>query len=92
MREAEATLGALEGNSQLHLLLAGLYREGGALAPALREYRRACELLREYADRHSPRFIGPGLAPWLREVRPLLEGAALGDLRYLERALAGGCS
>lgn len=91
-REAEAALGRLDGNSQLHLLLAEVYREGGATAPALREYRRACELLRDYADRRSPRFIGAGLAPWLREVRPVLAGAALGDLRYLERALAGGCS
>jgi len=91
-REAEAALGGLEGNSQLHLLLAGLYRDGGAPAPALREYRRAVDLLRDYADRRSPQFIGVGLAPWLREVRPGLEGAALGDLHYLERALAGGCS
>jgi hypothetical protein len=26
------------------------------------------------------------------EVRPVLEGAALVDLHYLQRALAGGCS
>jgi hypothetical protein len=90
--EAEAALGRLAGNSQLHLLLAGVYRDGGATAPALREYRRAVELLRDYTDRRSPRFIGAGLAPWLREVRPGLEGAARGDLHYLERALAGGCS
>ena len=91
-REAEAALGRLGGNSQLHLLLAGVYRDGGATAPALREYRRAVELLRDYTDRRSPQFIGAGLAPWLREVRPGLEGAARGDLHYLERALAGGCS
>jgi len=91
-REAEAALGGLEGNSQLHLLLAGAYRDGGVNAPALREYRRAVELLRDYTDRRSPQFIGAGLAPWLREVRPLLSGAALGDLHYLVRALAGGCS
>jgi len=91
-REAEAALAALAGNSQLHLLLAGVYRDGGATAPALREYRRAIELLRDYTDRRSPQFIGAGLAPWLHEVRPGLEGAALGDLHYLERALAGGCS
>jgi hypothetical protein len=91
-REAEAALGGLEGNSQLHLLLAGVYRDAGATAPALREYRRAVELLRDYTDRRSPQFIGAGLAPWLREVRPGLEGAARGDLHYLERALAGGCS
>jgi tetratricopeptide (TPR) repeat protein len=91
-REAEAALGGLPGNSQLHLLLAGVYREGGQTAPALREYRRAFELLRDYADRHSPRFVGAGLAPWLREVRPATSGAARGDLHYLERALAGGCS
>lgn len=91
-REAEAALGGLAGNSQLHLLLAGVYRAAGATAPALREYRRAVELLQDYTDRGSPRFIGAGLAPWLREVRPAVEGTALGDLRYLERALAGGCS
>lgn len=91
-REAEAALGGLAGNSQLHLLLAGVYRDGGAAAPALREYRRAVELLRDYTDRRSPQYIGAGLAPWLRGVRPGLEGAALGDLRYLQRALAGGCS
>jgi len=91
-REAETALAGLEGNSQLHLLLAGVYRDGGATGTALREYRRAVELLRDYTDRRSPQFIGAGLAPWLREVRPLVSGAALGDLHYLERALAGGCS
>lgn len=92
LREAEAALAHLTGNSQLHLLLAGVYRDEGAAAPALREYRRAVELLRDYTDRHSPQFIGAELAPWLREIRPTLEGAALGDLRFLQRALAGGCS
>jgi len=91
-REAEAALGGLAGNSQLHLLLAGVYRAGGAAASALREYRRAVELLRDYTDQRSPQFIGAGLAPWLREVRPVLSGPALGDLHYLQRALAGGCS
>jgi len=92
LREAEAALGGLGGNSQLHLLLAGVYRAGGTNAPALREYRRAVELLRDYTDQRSPQFIGAGLAPWLREVRPRVDGAALADLHYLERALAGGCS
>jgi hypothetical protein len=91
-REAEVALGGREGNSQLHLLLAGIYRESGAAAPALREYRRAVELLRDYADRRSPQFIGADLGAWLREVRPGVSGAALGDLHYLQRALAGGCS
>jgi len=91
-REAEAVGRILSGNSQLHLLLAGLRRESGEAAAALREYRRAVELVRDYADRRSPQFIGAGLAPWMREVRPSLSGAALADLHYLERALAGGCS
>jgi len=91
-REAEAALGGLAGNSQLHLLLADVYRGSGAIAPALREYRRTVELLRDYTDLRSPQFIGAGLVPWLREVRPVVEGAALGDLHYLQRALAGGCS
>jgi hypothetical protein len=91
-REAEAAIGRFESNSQLRLLLAGLYREGGEAAPALHEYRRAVELVRDYADRRSPQFIGAELATWMREVRPSLSGAALADLHYLERALAGGCS
>jgi len=91
-REAETALEGFADNSQLHLLLAGVYREGGSAEPALREYRRAVELLRDYADRHSPQFIGPGLTIWLREVRPAVSGAALADLHFLERALAGGCS
>lgn len=90
--EAEAALGRLGANSQLHLLLAGAYRGKGEAPPALREYRRAVELVRDYTDRRSPRYIGAGLAPWLREVRPRVSGAALSDLHYLERALAGGCS
>ena len=90
--EAEAALGRLGANSQLHLLLAGAYRGEGEAPPALREYRRAVELVRDYTDRRSPRYIGAGLAPWLREVRPQVSGAALSDLHYLERALAGGCS
>jgi tetratricopeptide (TPR) repeat protein len=91
-RAAEEALGALDNNSQLHLLLAGAYRSGGSAAPALREYRRAVELLRDYTDRRSPQFIGAALTPWLREVRPAVTGPALGDLHFLERALAGGCS
>jgi tetratricopeptide (TPR) repeat protein len=92
LREARAALSGLEGNSQLHLLLAGLYREQGETAPALREYRRAAELLRDYTDRHSPQYVGPGLGLWLREVQPGASAEALSDLHYLERALAGGCS
>jgi tetratricopeptide (TPR) repeat protein len=91
-RAAEDALGTLESNSQLHLLLAGAYRAGGAAGPALREYRRAVELLRDYTDRRSPQFIGAELTLWLRTVRPAVTGAALGDLHFLERALAGGCS
>ena len=91
-REAEAAAVNLADNSQLHLLLAGLYREEGQAARALREYRRAFELVRDYADRRSPQFVGPGLATWLREQRSALGGAALGDLHFLSRALAGGCS
>jgi len=90
--EAEAALGRLESNSQLHLFLAGVYREGGETGPALREYRRAVELVRDYTDTRSPHFIGAGLAIWLREVQPGLAAAALADLHYLKRALAGGCS
>jgi Tfp pilus assembly protein PilF len=91
-RTAEAALGRLGGNSQLHLFLAGVYRERGETAPALREYRRAVELLRDLADRRSPRFIGASLSPWFREIRNALAGPARSDLHYLERALAGGCS
>lgn len=91
-RDAEAALARLAGNSQLHLFLAGAYRERGEAGPALREYRRAVELVRDYADRRSPHAIGAGLSPWLRAVRPAVADEALRDLHYLERSLAGGCS
>jgi hypothetical protein len=91
-REAEAALGRLPDNSQLHLLLAGVLRERGETVRSLAEYRRAVELVRDLADRRSPQFIGATLSPWLREVRPTLAGGARDDLYYLERALAGGCS
>jgi hypothetical protein len=92
---AETALERLAGNSQLHLLLAGQLREEGRVGPALRQYRRAVELSREYADRRSPYFIGHDLKAFLREAQPALEAAgnaeALGDLHALQRFLAGGC-
>lgn len=91
-REAAAALTRLPDNSQLRLVLAAAHRERGEVAAALREYRRAVELVRDYADRRSPHAIGAILTPWLRQVRPQLKGPALGDLYYLERALAGGCA
>lgn len=91
-REAEAALPRLDGNAQLHLFLAAAYRERAAVAPALHEYRRAVSLVRDLADRRSPLYIGATLAPWLRQVRPAVDGVALGDLHFLERSLAGGCT
>ena len=91
-RAAEAALVALDGNSQLHLYLGGSYRAAGSPTRSLREYRRAVELLRDYADRRSPRYIGASLGPWLREIRGTVSGPARADLYYLERALAGGCA
>jgi tetratricopeptide (TPR) repeat protein len=91
-RVAEAALGGLDGNSQLHLYLGDSYRAAGSPAPALREYRRAVELLRDYTDRRSPRYIGTSLGPWLREIRGAVSGPVRADLYYLERALAGGCA
>jgi len=91
-RAAEAALGGLDGNSQLHLYLGSSYRAAGSSAPALREYRRAVELLRDYADRRSPQYIGASLGPWLRGLRGAVSGSARADLYYLERALAGGCA
>jgi hypothetical protein len=89
---AETELGRLDGNSQLHLLLADVYRAQDAPGPALREYRRAVELVRDYSDPRSPQFIGAALAPWMHKQRPTVSGEALGNLNYLARALAGGCS
>jgi hypothetical protein len=76
----------------LRLAIAAAHRERGETAAALHEYRRAFELVRDYADRRSPHSLAADLAPWLRQVRPRLTGPALGDLHYLERALAGGCA
>lgn len=90
--EAAASLARFKDNSQLHLLLASLHRQDGAQAAALREYRRAVELVRDYADPRSPEFLGSSLAPWLSRLQPAVSGEALADLRFLQRALAGGCS
>lgn len=92
LTDAPAALARFPDNSQLRLRLAAAHRERGEVAAALREYRRAVELVRDYAERRSPHFIGAGFAPWLRQVRPQLSGTALQDLYYLERALAGGCA
>jgi hypothetical protein len=95
-REAAAAAARLEGNSQLHLLLAQVHRAAGRDADALGAYRKAVELVRDYTDRRSPFFIGTDLKAWICEVKPRVTagGAAAGtrDLHYLERALAGGCS
>ena len=87
-----AALARYPENSQLRLALAAAHRERGEIPAALHEYRRAFELVRDYADRRSPHSLAADLGPWLRQVRPRLTGAALGDLYYLERALAGGCA
>ena len=90
--EVTAALARCPENSQLRLAAAAARRERGEIPAALHEYRRAFELVRDYADRRSPHSIAATLAPWLRQVRPLLTGPALRDLYYLERALAGGCA
>jgi hypothetical protein len=96
LRAAEAALPRLDGNSQLHLLLAGALREEGRDVAALREYRRAVELQRDYADRRSPYSIAAELSAYLAAAKARLEAAgeagALRDLHLLERFLAGGCS
>lgn len=97
---AETALARFGENSQLHLFLAGAYRERRRDAEALREYRRAVEISRDYADRRASCYLGDELGGWLRAVRPRLAVAgadpaalsALRDLGYLQRALAGGCS
>lgn len=108
MREGawEASLAAadrLDGNSQLHLLLARGYREMEQMGPSIREYRRALEINRDYTDSRSAYYIGERLHPFVKEARAFyLEGenraagsgdveATIRDLFYLERILAGGC-
>lgn len=102
LRAGELALANAGDNSQLHLLLAEGYRERGQDAGALRAYRRAVELGRDYADRRSPHYLGTGFRDWVRGVKPRLQreaaaavpGApeALRDLYFLERSLAGGCT
>ncbi|HEY6000232.1 MAG TPA: hypothetical protein VI078_13165 [bacterium] len=89
---AQAAAARLADNSQIHLYLAEAHRERGEAEAALREYRRAVELVRDYADRRSRHYVGAELGPWLRGIRAKVPWPALGDLYYLERALAGGCA
>jgi hypothetical protein len=87
------------GNSQFHLIAGAVYaREDRHLAKALREYRRALELNKEYADRRSPWYRGEDLEPLTAKAKKKIHPgdgpaarAALQDLFYIERSLAGGC-
>lgn len=93
LRLAEEAAGGLPENSQLRLFLGEAYRRLGRDAAALAEYRRAFELVRDYSDRCSSSYAGGALRPWLERIRRgLAEPGARGDLHYLLRALAGGCS
>ena len=89
--------GTYEGNSQFHLVVAGVHARGeGRLQEALAEYRRAIELNTEYADRRSPWYRGEELEPLVARARKELLPAgqakrAVADLFYIERSLAGGC-
>jgi tetratricopeptide (TPR) repeat protein len=101
--EGLAAASRLEGNSQFHLFLARGYRERGMLGPSIGEYRKAVEINRDYTDHRSPYYRGKVLRAVVREARSLyLEkgrprtgladaAAAVRDLFYLERSLAGGC-
>jgi hypothetical protein len=101
--DAEAWQSAVDGydtysgNSQFHLVVAGVHaREEGRLAEALAEYRRAIELNKEYSDSRSPYYRGEELEPLVarakKEILPAGgEKAAVADLFYIERSLAGGC-
>jgi hypothetical protein len=92
-----------EGNSQFHLIAGAVYaREDRHLAKALREYRLALEMNREYADRRSPWYRGEELEPLTAKAKKLIRPgggpvsraaakAARQDLFYIERSLAGGC-
>jgi tetratricopeptide (TPR) repeat protein len=102
LRGGELALASAGDNSQLHLLLAAGYRARGEDAAALRAYRRAVELGRDYVDRRSPHYLGTGFRDWVHAAKPRLQRAAaaavpgaeaaLRDLYFLERSLAGGCT
>ena len=97
--EGLAAADRYRGNSQFHLLLGRGHRRRGELAEAIGEYRRAVE---SNTDRRSPFYLGETLKALVGEGRaaylPRGEGppgsgdaAALRDLFFIERSLAGGC-
>ena len=85
------------------VLLGRLYSQQGQIVKAVRSYRRAVELDPDYVDKTTPLYIGDEIMKLISGARGKLNRekklkpedkqiqAAINDIYYLQRRIAGGC-
>jgi tetratricopeptide (TPR) repeat protein len=90
-------------NPQTFVYLAELANQQGKLASAIHNYRLAVEMEPDYVDKSTPLFLGEDIKDLVKEGAEKLKrekklkpkdkvvAAALKDVYYLQRRLAGGC-
>lgn len=88
---------------QAYVYMARSYANQGQLADSIHSYRRAVELEPDFMDRRTSRYVGDEISSLVEEGRQKLGRekelkpndlqvrAALEDVYYLQRRLAGGC-
>ena len=107
VKESVGSLTALEtanpASGEVHALLGQGYSRLMDYPSAVREFRLALLIEPDYVDSKSPKFIGKRIKATVKEGMPQFNEAlnknpgdekakaALGDAKYLERMLAGGC-
>jgi len=107
VKESVGSLTALEAanpaSGDVHALLGQGYSRLMDYPSAVREFRLALLIEPDYVDSKSPKFIGKRIKAAVKEGVPQFTEAlsknpadekakaALGDAKYLERMLAGGC-
>jgi len=95
-REAIDGLKAVEAAApaypEPHALLGLSYSKTMDYTLAVREFRLALSIDPSYADSKSPKFIGKRIKTAVKEARRAgASAAALNDIQYIDRMLAGGC-
>jgi len=107
VKDSVGSLTAMEAanpaSSEVHALLGQGYSRLMDYPSAVREFRLALLIDPDYIDNKSPKFIGKRIKAAVKDGMPQFTDdlrknpgdekakAALGDAKYLERMLAGGC-
>jgi Flp pilus assembly protein TadD len=103
MTELEEIIRANPEKTQSYVLKAQLLNNLGELAEAVAMYRKAIEMDPDFVDKKSPLFIGNSVMEFIPEARGKLNRekklkpgdktikAALENIYYLQRRIAGGC-